>query len=252
MSTTTLLKILTTTVVGLSLLASLGCSQSSSISWMTLNNVTDATALQKAIGLKGEDVSLVVVGLRYYRELLKERDIENQDRATTLFKRIELYSENNKMLLADDFNGLAELELLHLSWSKSATIPYAQVMSNRIRAFDASAAVFRTLPLMRPTEYHASGSQTIYYRTFEHALVLLNDLCVVANNPWSLDPESGVAPDLVKRVQSMSENVVGHMQNVNIDVGTRNAPSIPFSKSSYAREFSNMCRPIAKNMANKE
>lgn len=218
-----------------------GCSDSSKINWSKLEKVTDATSLQKAMTLDDDKMSLVGAGLDQYRKLLQTRTTENQERAKVLYSRIEMHA-GNSVILAGDFNRLAELELLHLGWAKSLTPPYAQVMDNRVRAFDASTAIYRTMPLMRPVATSANEKRSAYTGSFEDALSRLNELCLVANNPWSLNPDQAVAPRLVERVQQMSADFIDSMQNVTIDSGGRYSTYTPFAESPYAKAFAKMCR----------
>lgn len=235
---TTLFKMFAASVALLVLSA---CSDSSSINWTKLNNITDATSLQKAIKLDDEKMSLVGAGLDQYRTLLQSRTTENQDRAKVLYGRIEMHASNS-VILAGDFNRLAELELLHLGWAKSLSPPYAQILDNRTRAFDASTAIYRTMPLMRPVPAGGSEKRTLHYSNFDDALARLNELCLVASNPWSLNPEQATAPRLVERVQKMSTELIDNMENVVVESGGRYSTYTPFPETPYAKAFSKVCR----------
>ena len=228
------------TFASFALLALTACGDSTSINWNRLNNVTDATSLQKAISLDDEKMSLVGAGLDQYRKLLQTRTTENQERAKVLYSRIQMHASSS-VILAGDFNRLAELELLHLGWAKSLSPPYAQIMDNRVRAFDASAAIFRTTPLMRPTAASANEKRTFYYNSFDDALFRLNELCLVATNPWSLTTEQAVAPRLVERAQQMSAALIESMQNASIDSGGKYSTYTPFADSAYAKAFAKVC-----------
>lgn len=234
---TTLLKMFST---GFAIFALAGCGDSNSINWNRLNNVTDATSLQKAITVDDDKMSLVAAGLDQYRKLLQTRTTENQERAKVLYSRIQMHASSS-VILAGDFNRLAELELLHLGWAKSLSPPYAQIMDNRVRAFDASSAIFRTTPVMRPTASSANEKRAFYYNSFDDALYRLNELCLVATNPWSLTSEQAVAPRLVERVQKMSTDLIESMQNVSVESGGKYSTYTPFADSVYAKAFAKVC-----------
>ena len=220
----------------------MGCSDRSSIEWKRLNDVTSATSLQHAVAFNDEKESLLSASLDQYRQLLNKRTIENQDRAKVLYSRIQMHA-NNSIVLADDFNKIAELELLHLGWAKSLSSPYAQDLDNRMRAFDASAAVFRTNALMQPTVLRPSEKLVFFDSTFENAIEQLNELCLLSRNPWSLTPGQAVVPALVEKVQHMASTLASRMQSVEVGHTGRFPTYSPFVHSVHARILANMCMP---------
>lgn len=218
-----------------------GCGDSSSINWKTLERVTDATSLQRAIELDDETMSLVNAGLQHYRRLLQTRTTENQDRAKLLYNRIQMHA-NNSVILAGDFNRLAELELLHLGWSKGLTPPYTQDPENRDRAFDASAGILRTTDLMRPTLASTQQKRLFYIDTYSDALSRMNELCLVATNPWSHNPDKSASPRLAERVRSMANEFLKNAENTVVESGGgRYSQQTPFQETLYPKAFQKVC-----------
>lgn len=236
-------KTTTTLFLAVALIAALlsGCGETSSVNWKTLERVTDATSLQRAIELDDDKMSLVNAGLQHYRRLLQTRTPENQDRAKLLYGRIQMHA-NNSVILAGDFNRLAELELLHLGWAKGLTPPYTQDIENRTRAFDASAGILRTTDLMRPVPASTMQKRVFYTDTYADALSRLNELCLVATNPWSLSPEKATSPRLVERVRSMANDFLANAQSTTVDSNAgRYSQQTPFQETLYPRAFQKVC-----------
>ena len=225
--------------VALAFIGLSACADSTSIDWKKLTKVTDATSLQKATELEDENMSLIHAGLQQYNKLLHKRTTENQDRAKLLYSRIQMHAHNS-VILAGDFNRLAELEMLHLGWATSLTAPYTQSMDNRIRAFESSAAIYRTMPVMRPVN-DPTETRNIYYSNFDDALRRLSELCLVASNPWSLNPKEATAPELVERVREMSKDFVESMAHMKVESGGRYTTLTPFGESPYAKAFAKVC-----------
>ncbi len=218
-----------------------GCGESSTVNWKTLERVTDATSLQRAIELDDDKMSLVNAGLQHYRRLLQTRTTENQDRAKLLYNRIQMHA-NNSVILAGDFNRLAELELLHLGWSKGLTPPYTQDPENRTRAFDASASILRTTDLMRPVLASTQQKRVFYIDTYSDALSRLNELCLVAMNPWSHNPEKSASPRLVERVRSMANEFLNNAENTVVESsGGRYTQQTPFAETKFPKAFQKVC-----------
>lgn len=239
MRKTTYTLFLAATALVVALLA--GCGETSSVSWKTLERVTDATSLQRAIELDDDNMSLVNAGLQHYRRLLQTRTPENQDRAKLLYGRIQMHA-NNSVILAGDFNRLAELELLHLGWTKGLTPPYTQDAENRTRAFEASAGILRTTDLMRPVPASTQQKRMFYTDTYADALSRLNELCLVATNPWSLNPEKAASPRLVERVRSMANEFLKNAENTVVDSNAgRYSQQTPFQETLYPKAFQKVC-----------
>lgn len=218
-----------------------GCGESSTVNWKTLERVTDATSLQRAIELDDDKMSLVNAGLQHYRRLLQTRTTENQDRAKLLYNRIQMHA-NNSVILAGDFNRLAELELLHLGWAKGLTPPYTQDIENRTRAFDASAGILRTTDLMRPVPASTQQRRVFYNETYADALSRMNELCLVAMNPWSHHPEKSALPRLVERVRSMANEFLNNAENTVVDSNAgRYSQQTPFAETKYRKAFEKVC-----------
>jgi hypothetical protein len=218
----------------------LGCRESNSLDWEKLTRLTDPTSFQSALKLNDGTMSLMDAGLDQYKTLMRTRTTENHERAKVLYSRIQMHA-GNSVVLAGDFNRLAELEFLHLGWAKSLMPPYTQLMENRIRSFEASSAIYLTVPFLRPANPDRPERKSAYYTDFDDTLIRLNELCLIATNPWQLNYDKAAAPVLAERVRKMSADFIQSMKNMSVVPAGKHATSIPFSQSTYAKAFSKMC-----------
>lgn len=218
--------------------ALVGC-EDNKIDWRKLKSVTDASSLQRSVDLDS-DASLISAGLDNYKRLLQSRTTENQDRAKLLYGRIEMHAAST-VILAGDYNRLAELELLHLGWSTSLTPPYTQSMDNRVRAFDASTAIYRTMPLMRPGNANLPEGSLVSASSIRDAILRLNELCMVATNPWSLNPSDSVAPQLLERVVQAKQELLTRLHDLRIEAELRGQSAIPFADSAFEKAIQKVC-----------
>lgn len=215
-----------------------GCSENT-IDWKKLKSVTDASSLQSSIDLE-DNTSLISAGLSNYKKLLQSRTTENQDRAKLLYSRIEMHA-SSAVILAGDYNHLAELELLHLGWSTSLTPPYTHNSENRARAFEASAAIYRTMPLLRPVNANLPADTIISASSIRDAIARLNELCSVATNPWSATPGASVDRQLLARVNQAKEELSARLHDLRVDTEVRHASTVSFAETKFPNAIQNVC-----------